>query len=194
MIPFFITGLPRSRTAWLANLFTWGDSFCHHDALRMGVSVEELKRQFVSTPGQYVGDSDSGLAAVARDVVNEWPHARWVIVLRPKQECLESYQKYFRHHPYPHCPVLTGADAATVFNYMEHWLQRVPAVVPAENLCIVESASLDDERVMRNVWKWLLPTIEFPAARWRMLNTMNVRIISEKIEAPGIENLQHRHD
>ena len=40
---FFITGLPRSRTAWLANWFTYGHTFCFHEACRKVGKIEELK-------------------------------------------------------------------------------------------------------------------------------------------------------
>lgn len=33
---FYLIGLPRCRTAWFANLFTFGDMVCDHDHLRGG--------------------------------------------------------------------------------------------------------------------------------------------------------------
>jgi hypothetical protein len=57
MTPFFITGLPRSRTAWLANFFTTDHSFCYHDISRVGSVWAILE----STSSDFVGDSDSGL-------------------------------------------------------------------------------------------------------------------------------------
>jgi hypothetical protein len=38
---FFVTGLPRSRTAWLANFLTYGDSLCYHEALNGCKSITE---------------------------------------------------------------------------------------------------------------------------------------------------------
>lgn len=190
MTPFFITGLPRSRTAWLANFFTWRESFCHHDALRMGLSVEALREQLESVPARYVGDSDSGLVMFAEQIVKEWPDARWLLVQRPVRECLESYQNYFPRHPYPSVPVLTGADAATVFDYMRRHCERLSGIVPSLNLAVMDADAMDDETSMRNMWQWILPTVPFPLGRWRMLTTMNVRIISEKVQAPGLESGQ----
>lgn len=186
MTPFFITGLPRSRTAWMANFLTWGNSFCHHDALRLECSVAGLRKQIERCRAWYVGDSDSGLMWFAEDIVKAWPDARWVLIRRPMQECLESYQNYFPRHPYPGIPVLKDADALTVFHEMEKISTRVTQHVPMGNLSIVQADGLDDENVMRAMWDWVLPGILFPVERWRMLNTMNVRIISEKVEAPGV--------
>jgi hypothetical protein len=62
---FFITGQQRSRTAWLASLFTDERSYCYHDAMRTvsklpcledAVDPKRLEGEY-----EHVGDSDNGL-------------------------------------------------------------------------------------------------------------------------------------
>ena len=53
---FFITGLPRSRTAWLANYFTTGSVLCLHEA-----SYEEFLDRKNSGLWDYVGLSSTKL-------------------------------------------------------------------------------------------------------------------------------------
>jgi len=53
MAKFVITGLPRSRTAWFAAYLTNGDTFCHHEAIFHGKSMD--LEGYAN-----VGNSDSG--------------------------------------------------------------------------------------------------------------------------------------
>ena len=55
---FLILGLPRSRTAWLANFLTYGDVTCTHEGLNGCRTLLEYKRQFKDNSG----DSNTGLA------------------------------------------------------------------------------------------------------------------------------------
>jgi hypothetical protein len=54
---FLILGLPRSRTAWLANFLTYDGLFCYHEGTNGCRSLEEYKNKL--TPGR--GDSNTGL-------------------------------------------------------------------------------------------------------------------------------------
>lgn len=51
-------GLPRSRTAWLANFMTYEGHYCAHDGLNGYRSLEEYKSSF----SDFSGDSNTGLA------------------------------------------------------------------------------------------------------------------------------------
>ncbi len=55
---FLILGLPRSRTAWLANFFTYGGLRCMHEGLNGCRSVDEYLSKFDGS----VGDASTGLA------------------------------------------------------------------------------------------------------------------------------------
>jgi hypothetical protein len=91
---FFITGLPRSRTAWLANLLTAAGSFCFHDAVladgsldgAVSVMLERLSRR----PHESVGDSDSGLLFWADLARKRFPDSPFVIIERDPSACLAS--------------------------------------------------------------------------------------------------------
>ena len=55
MNKFFIFAPPRSRTAWLANFLTYGDSFCWHE----GTVFRSVKNMFDGMDYLAVGNSDS---------------------------------------------------------------------------------------------------------------------------------------
>jgi len=54
---FFVLGLPRSRTAWLANFLTYDGLFCYHEGTGGCHSIDEYKDKIAGK-----GDSNTGLA------------------------------------------------------------------------------------------------------------------------------------
>ena len=71
---FFITGYPRSRTAWFAGFFTTGPVFCHHEIklIEPGSRIEGFSGpNFALTPQQ----------------------GKMVIIERDEQEVRESLRK-----------------------------------------------------------------------------------------------------
>lgn len=70
---FFILGLPRSRTAWLANFMTYNGFYCHHEGLNGCSSMLEYKHKIYTD-----GDSSTGLAMFPFRAM--FPTARTVII------------------------------------------------------------------------------------------------------------------
>jgi hypothetical protein len=83
---YIITGLPRSRTAWLAAAVGTPQYPCLHEGLVLG--VDGLKSWMVNHPG--AGDSDSGLPLYWRHL--DFPY-RLVIVRRRIGDAIESYRR-----------------------------------------------------------------------------------------------------
>lgn len=97
--PFLITGLPRSKTAWLANLLTWGSTFCAHDGLRPEMSRHFEFKESVAClvsklrTGEWNGHSDAANVLAWQELEVEFPHAKWLVVKRPLNEVLDSCRK-----------------------------------------------------------------------------------------------------
>ena len=87
MIDFMVLGLPRSGTAWLANLFTTSKSYCKHEAL-WNSSFEELDQQ-KHTVSFGIAET-SGFSIV--DTINAHS-ARKLIIRRDLSEINESLGK-----------------------------------------------------------------------------------------------------
>jgi hypothetical protein len=91
---FFITGFPRSQTAWLSNLLTWGDSICYHDPVDLvGVDIGDfglnvIKKMRLSAGP--IGLSDSSTLYVWREFVKAFPDAKWVAIDRHPNSVIES--------------------------------------------------------------------------------------------------------
>jgi len=84
MIDFMVLGLPRSGTAWLANLLTTDDSYCRHEAFWKNTLVQ---LDSIDAPGKFGVSETSGYCIP--DVLNDHP-ARKLIVNRPVHEINKS--------------------------------------------------------------------------------------------------------
>lgn len=159
---FMITGLPRSRTAWMANFFTAGKSFCFHEALTLG----NLDEVFGGVNKAYVGNSDSGIPFFA-DKNNEiYSSARHVLIKRKKEEVAKSLQRLFTE------------DVTPGLNACIEALERYEAEFKP---FVVKFEDLHDEKIMRAIWEYCLPSESFDEERWRMLNDFKVEITESKI-------------
>ena len=72
--PFFVTGLLRSRTGWLANWLTYERSFCWHDAFRWSTQDGLAQDGLVDSlclmsqdPERWLDDALEGLPRLFRD-------------------------------------------------------------------------------------------------------------------------------
>jgi hypothetical protein len=92
MTPFFITGYPRSRTAWLSVALTNGRTTCLHDvAMEMEVVVRRLAHN--NDPKSQLGISDPSLLVYFGALSSAFPQAPWVLVNRIPAICMMSLCK-----------------------------------------------------------------------------------------------------
>lgn len=82
---FFITGLPRSRTAWLAAFMTASGYPCKHEAMNNCKSIEEYKKEI-----KYCSDSNTAIGSIKLHSI--YPE-RNVLVIH-KDINMESFVKY----------------------------------------------------------------------------------------------------
>ncbi len=180
--PFFITGLPRSRTAWLANFFTTQTAFCLHDACKDGWTAEHIRSEFDTLALHYkqVGDSDSGLLLIADKLVKIYPEARWVFIRNTPERAAKSYREYFTG--VNACPWMPkDADIETIMGQAAEHYEHALAEVPEKQRIELPVDFLDDPALMHVLWHWVVPHLRWNTERWRMLNTFRVNIIPQKI-------------
>lgn len=75
MLKYIIIGMPRSRTTWLANFLTTGDSVCLHDPFGK-YSLSELNKIY---PEKTVGISDTSLYMAGAKFINSLPYKKVII-------------------------------------------------------------------------------------------------------------------
>ena len=91
--PFFVCGLPRSRTAWWSVVASTPYSVCLHEPAKDCKTFEELKERWLSLP-VYRGISDSGLAFQMGRIMQEI-EPRTLIVDRDPNDVLASFRRYW---------------------------------------------------------------------------------------------------
>ena len=89
---YFITGLPRSKTAWMSLYFTRGISVCHHE-LTAQYGINKCLA-FKPSPSIVEGNSDSGLLIYWKAFMEKFPSAPWVNVVRKYSEVRMSSLKF----------------------------------------------------------------------------------------------------
>lgn len=177
---FFILGLPRSRTAWLANWFTGQQSLCLHDPWRFASSAKELRKLLVQNGSgrQYLGAAGSmgrqefvdlcyEFRAALPDEDNEVSIA---YVRRPFTEALESSLK-----------LPLGRDQREIRQAMAI-NERHFSILP-EFVYSLAYDDLESPEHLAQLQEFLTPDVPFDAARFNILHGLKVEVILDKWRA-----------
>lgn len=145
---FFILGLPRSRTAWLANFMTYGDTFCYHEGINGCHTVEDYKAKLSYNKG------DSSTGAVLIDLDKHFPDAKKVIIDSDINRAIEYSEE------------LTG-------NPNEDWMTHIQSRLYQLDGLKVDYDDIDDN--LQAIWEYLTDT-EYNEDRANMLLKLNIQV------------------
>lgn len=158
---FFIVGLPRSRTAWLANFLSVGDTFCHHDLWSKAGSLKEFTELLWQPGASNVGNSDPANALHFDALTQEYPDAEWLIVNRPIGEVHTSCRR-------------AGLADMTTLETLARKVEEVRACVPPGQLDEVDFVEVNAASIAP--WARLkLHRWESPVWRNQQLDMLNVQ-------------------
>jgi hypothetical protein len=178
--PFYITGLPRSRSCWLANFFTTQTSFCLHDACKDGWTAEFIRDTLNALPTPRVGDADSGLMMITAKLVEYFPNAHWLFIANTPERAAASYRKWFTPgNEYPGIPAEANIEA--IMAQAQTFYPQAWAAVPPSKRMEVAMDDLDQPGVMRACWEWCVPGMPWDEARYQLLDTFCVNILPQKV-------------
>jgi hypothetical protein len=155
--PFLITGLPRSRTAWLSVLMSTGPAICYHDILGQVSDIEDLPRLFQSDFYKHVGIADCGFGFFLGRILDTIK-PRTLIVDRDPAEVAQSLHKL--GFPRTNLPDLLHSS---LLPFRDHPLVMW---VPFE--------SLERKRVVQKVFWHLMPGEPFDEVRYEHLAKMRI--------------------
>lgn len=145
--PFFITGLPRSRTAWWSVAASTQISTCHHEPLSRTREFADLL-PYWNMPGfRYAGIADSALVPqLERILVQVQP--RTLIVRRDPKEVVRSFSRYMNGHTMDLVKTrdYVSGHAKIMARFFEHPLVKV-----------VEFEALRDIAIVKSCFDWLMP-------------------------------------
>ena len=145
---FFFIGLPRARTSWLANFFTYADSFCYHEATRFCHELGELKELLDNNKSLNVGNSDPALIYMVDDLIEVFPKAKIVVVERDFHECVDSYLGFF--------PTKSYLD---ILSWMEKGHAYLEKLKNYHEFYTIKHDDLDNMEDCQKLWNYILQSI-----------------------------------
>lgn len=167
--PFWITGLPRSRTAWFSVAMRGPDCDCAHELTASARDFADLKRQWLARQGN--ADSACGfhVARILREIV-----PRTLVVERPIADVLASLERLF----------------AQPMAHLAPMLERLQDALSITHPLIkrVRFDDLNDRDAVIDAADWLVPGHGETAAE---LMAMNVQVTAAHLRA--LANLAHSH-
>ena len=179
---FLITGLPRSRTSWLANLFTYGPCFCLHDGCqygKAGVLDRMTQIECVRPALKHVGNADSGVALMFDP--GEYPVDKVVVVWRATEDVCKSALKFFTEHPYPQQGKMTRRTVVDVLGRVERGIRSLVREMDESRVLMVRFEDLNRAGIVEDVWDFVCPEEPFDRERFALLDQIRVNPMSEKV-------------
>lgn len=149
MAPFFILGLPRSRTAWLANFMTYNGFHCMHEGLNGCYNIEEYKTKLLTVHG----DANTGL--VMYNFRDYFPFARTVIIDSSITESVQYGLKVLNH------------------DYTSEMLDMKTRLDDVRGLHI-PIASINKE--LPTIWAYLTHDAPYDEKRAKLLKSLNIQV------------------
>ena len=164
--PFFIVGLPRSRTAWLANLLTVpGQSFCWHEGEAGHGNLEQLVEKMMRRPESRVGNASSGIAFYGDDIYRLLPEARYIIIERDPESAKRALIKVANEY----------VDVDSVWPHMVKKFNAFIESLSEHYVLKIRYDQLHDEETCINTWNFATNELPWDSERWQMLTELNVQ-------------------
>lgn len=162
MNTFLITGYPRSRTAWLSNLLTYGPSFCLHEP-GLQFRCKQFPSLFHNVGTPYAGVSEARAIIYFDQFMDLFPDSKVVVVKRNKADVINSLKRH-------------GLDFEMVSDLYDEKLAQIEKhgiSVPFEGLNGAE------------VWNYCIPEHPINKIRLRMLEQFNISLTPEAMQRHG---------
>lgn len=168
--PFLITGLPRSRTAWMAVAATNASSICYHEPISTMPKWEDVFDLWSASPWPYTGISDSSLGFHLEKILAEIK-PRTLVIERPVDEVESSLERIL--------PAMSNYTALLVeylTPFLDHPLvRRVPY------------AALEDSETVVECLRYLMPHADVSLVKIAELQRLNIQTDMERTIRMAVE-------
>lgn len=183
--PFFVTGLPRSGTAWMATFLSGCPGvICIHEALRDLERIEDLPDALSDAP--FSGTADSALPFFLDEVEEMFPDAPWILLDRAEMASRASIAAFLGQEPLPGLYEALRAPLARI--------REKALVIPFEELTTL----LTTGRTLRHLG-WLTEWESMEPSRaatdwWRHMKDLRVEVRKEvyadlKLDTPMLRKI-----
>lgn len=100
MKPVFILSYPRSRTAWLSVFLTGCGIPCIHEGWKYAKTAQELRALMESMGSESVVNSDCSNIFFLDELKQEFPDARYILIMNDAQAVTESLEQSYGEQDY----------------------------------------------------------------------------------------------
>jgi hypothetical protein len=180
MNQYLITGLPRTRSAWLANLLTWGTSYCHHEASLSCRSIDDLAAKLdeggVPSGTTHAGNADPSMPMFWRPIMDAFPNAKVVFIIRDVTEAAEAQCAASMAENIP----MSQPDMLDLCRRNEAECDAWFQALKNGQAMLIMFDDLERIRTIHALWRFLLPDIPFPEQRANALQLLRVTQIFRK--------------
>ena len=167
---FFITGLPRTRSTWLANFLTYNSGFCFHEAIRLCYKIEDMKPLLDSVSASNSGDADAMLVFYIDKIIEIFPDAKWVVIKRSLEEVMDSLRKRYNFRN-------PEADR----KLFERAEEKINNFIDEHPTLVIDFNSLNERSTCEKLWNYCITDSEFDYARWMQLDVVKLDPMESKM-------------
>ena len=163
---FYVTGLPRSSTAWWANLLTVHNHYCYHEP---SLDFDGFERDIYIKRRLYegVGISDSALCTYYKDIVRSGEPM--LIIIREPSEVRDSLNRLF------------DFDCTDAVERMVEMVQSIDH----DNIRLYKYENLSDLNKIQEACEFLLNGYPIDEDRIKFLISCNVQRNQDYIASIG---------
>lgn len=197
---FLITGLPRSRTAWMSMYFQGlRNTKCLHEPVRHLPTKESIQEYLSNKPEgfneyskyyrgvtSYRGISTSGFTMWEDECKELFYKGKCVIILREPIDVIMSLSKMEGVRD-------TEDNTRITYNQMNELLLQTAQNYLRMDTITVPYEELDCKETMKMVHQHLVPTVEWCEDYWEQMNELNITINERKsimVEKPKLAEYQ----
>ena len=170
---FFITGLPRSRTSWMANFFTHANTYCFHELSNEAPDYIQIRDILTNRLEEYKGISDCLLPFYFEPLAETLENVRLLVIERDFGEVVESFLKWAKNENYVELQDI-------IVGQLKKLKEKLDYIKGRYEHMIVNFSELDDVNKMEEIWYYLLPGLRFDSERFELLNKFKIDPVYEK--------------
>ena len=163
--PFFVTGYPRSGTAWAANLLTHNGAYCLHEGSVYGGGMEAW-----ICGGKNRGVSEATITLTST-ILQDSLDSRVVWIKRDKESASKAFKKWSVENGVLRPDQMPNVDI--LFDRLEKSFDLILTKHPG--VLVIDFKDLFTVESAEKIWRWCLPGLDFDRTRAQILCGMNVQ-------------------
>lgn len=163
---FFITGLPRSRTAWLANFLTYDGNFCYHELCKSTSDPMEMKIMLHDPEYKNMGNSDCVFPYYYKKLLPLLSDYKIVIIERDPEEVIRDMYDL---------NIINEESESSI----KQAYKLLDGIKSDPNHITVPYEKLNDMNTMKAIWDFLFGT-KMDEMRWQEMDIQTIEVNWDK--------------